>query len=184
MKLFSRSASPFVRKVRVIARETGLAESIEEIGITSLEEMRSEMPKYNPLGKIPALIMDDGNILYRNAPDGNGTFSVYQLAVAKDHKANLQGTLESRVKALAKSGLVVTAEVKGKTQTFDGKPAVFGVIPVEAKLGKDTIKFRYYLVLIDAKDTVVIMQAALPSPLPDKIRESALEIIQSFREKE
>jgi hypothetical protein len=33
-------------------------------------------------------------------------------------------------------------------------------------------------------DTVVIMQAALPSPLPDKIRESALEIIQSFREKE
>ena len=64
MKLFSRSASPFVRKVRVIARETGLAESIEEIGITSLEEMRSEMPKYNPLGKIPALIMDDGNILY------------------------------------------------------------------------------------------------------------------------
>ena len=55
---------------------------------------------------------------------------------------------------------------------------------MEAKLGKDTIKFRYYLVLIDAKDTVVIMQAALPSPLPDKIRESALEIIQSFREKE
>jgi len=126
---------------------------------------------------------DDGNILYRNAPGGNGTFSVYQLAVAEDHKANLQGTLESRVKALAKSGLVVTAEVKGQKQTFDGKPAVFGVIPVEAKLGKATIKFRYYLVLIDARDTVVIMQAALPSPLPDKVRESALKIIQSFREK-
>ena len=64
MKLFSRPASPFVRKVRVMARDVGLADQIEEIILASPEEMKSEMPKYNPLGKIPALILDDDTILY------------------------------------------------------------------------------------------------------------------------
>jgi glutathione S-transferase len=64
MKLFSRPASPFVRKVRVMAREIGLAGQIDEIMLASPEEMKSEMPKYNPLGKIPALILNDDTILY------------------------------------------------------------------------------------------------------------------------
>ena len=64
MKLFSRPASPFVRKVRVMVRDIGLADQIDEIVLASPEEMVSEMPKYNPLGKIPALILDDGTVLY------------------------------------------------------------------------------------------------------------------------
>ena len=64
MRLFSRPASPFVRKVRVMARDIGLADQIEEIILASPEEMKSDMPKYNPLGKIPALILDDDTILY------------------------------------------------------------------------------------------------------------------------
>jgi glutathione S-transferase len=64
MRLFTRPASPFVRKVRVMARDIGLADQIDEIILASPEEMKSEMPKYNPLGKIPALILDDDTILY------------------------------------------------------------------------------------------------------------------------
>jgi glutathione S-transferase len=64
MKLYARPASPFVRKVRVMARETGLVDKIEEIMLGSPEEMMTEMPKHNPLGKIPALILDDDSILY------------------------------------------------------------------------------------------------------------------------
>ena len=64
MRLFARPASPFVRKVRVMARDIGLADQIEEIMFASAEEMKLEMPKYNPLGKIPALILDDDTILY------------------------------------------------------------------------------------------------------------------------
>ncbi|NIP98154.1 MAG: hypothetical protein GWO24_33920, partial [Akkermansiaceae bacterium] len=72
----------------------------------------------------------------------------------------------------------------GQQQDFDGKPAVFGVIPVEASVAGEKVKFRYYLVLIDARDMVVIMQAALPRPLPEKLRKETLGIIQSFRERE
>ncbi len=127
---------------------------------------------------------DDGNFLYREAPGGEGSFSVYKLKVAKDHRAELQGTLKHRVDAITKSGLKVTADVKGTKQDFDGKHAVFAVIPVEAGLGDRKVKFSYYLVLIDAKNLVVIMQATLPRKPPDKLREATLGIIQSFREKE
>ena len=66
MKLFSRPASPFVRKVRVMARDIGIVDQIDEIMLASPEEMYAEMPKYNPLGKIPALILDDGTVLYES----------------------------------------------------------------------------------------------------------------------
>lgn len=65
MKLYFSPASPFVRKVRVTAHELGLSEKIELISITLTpvsphEELRSN----NPLGKIPALLTDDGATLY------------------------------------------------------------------------------------------------------------------------
>ena len=147
----------------------------------SKDRFSVDMPADWKKGKGP----DDGNILYYKAPDGGGTFSIYALAVAKNHRANLEGTLEERVKAITKAKLKVTADVKGQKQdNFDGKPAVFAVIPVEATHASEVIKFRYYLVLIDAKDVVIIMQAALPSPLSKKLQEAALGIIQSFREKD
>ena len=64
MKLLARPASPFARKVRVMAREIGLNNKIEEIMFSSPEEMKEEMPKYNPLGKIPTLILDDQTVIY------------------------------------------------------------------------------------------------------------------------
>ena len=128
---------------------------------------------------------DDGAILYRDAPGGEGSFSIYQLPVAKDHRANLEGTLAERVKAIRKAGLKVSAEVKSQKQdNFDGKPAVFGVVPVEARHQDQVVKFTYYLVLVDARDSVIVMQAALPRPLTPKLQQGALGIIQSFREKE
>ena len=127
---------------------------------------------------------DDGAILYRDAPGGEGSFSIYQLPVAKDHRANLEGTLAERVKAIRKAGLKVSAEVKSQKQdNFDGKPAIFAVVPIEASYQDQIVKFTYYLVLIDARNSVIIMQAALPRPLTPKLQQGALGIIQSFREK-
>ena len=128
---------------------------------------------------------EDGAILYRSAPGGEGSFSVYHLLVKKNHRANLKGTLEERVKSFQKAGLKLSAEVKAHQQdNFDGKPALFGVIPLEADYQGQLIKFTYYLVLIDARDSVVILQAALPRPLGKKLQQDALGIIQSFRESE
>jgi glutathione S-transferase len=66
MKLYARQASPFVRKVRVMAREIGIVDQIEEYMLASPEEMISEMPNFNPLGKIPALILDNGDVFYES----------------------------------------------------------------------------------------------------------------------
>jgi glutathione S-transferase len=65
MKLYFNPASPFVRKVRVTAHELGLSDRIELCSVTLTpvsphEDVRSD----NPLGKIPALVTDDGAVLY------------------------------------------------------------------------------------------------------------------------
>jgi glutathione S-transferase len=65
MKLYFNPASPFVRKVRVTAHELGLSDRIELSSVTLTpvsphEGVRSD----NPLGKIPALVTDDGAVLY------------------------------------------------------------------------------------------------------------------------
>lgn len=59
MKLYSSQRSPFARKARVIAHELGL--KLEEIKAAPRED-----PTYrrvNPLGKVPALVLDDGSVL-------------------------------------------------------------------------------------------------------------------------
>ncbi len=60
MKLYFSPPSPFSRKVRVVAHELGL--KLEEIEISTRGNM--EFRKINPLGKIPALVLDDGSALF------------------------------------------------------------------------------------------------------------------------
>ena len=59
MKLYGNAASPFARKCRVIAHELGL--KLEEIRTLPMQE--PEFRRINPLGKIPALVLDDGSVL-------------------------------------------------------------------------------------------------------------------------
>src|SRR3954468_13117064 len=60
MKLYFSPISPFARKARVVARELGL--TLEEIEISTRGNM--EYRAINPLGKIPALVLDDGSTLF------------------------------------------------------------------------------------------------------------------------
>ncbi len=58
-------ASPFVRKVRVFARETGLDRNIEEITtMVSPVQENARLAQANPLAKIPALVLDDATALF------------------------------------------------------------------------------------------------------------------------
>jgi glutathione S-transferase len=63
MKLRFSAASPYVRKVMVVAHETGLAGRIEIVP-TNVWAPDSDVGKDNPLGKVPALIADDGTALF------------------------------------------------------------------------------------------------------------------------
>lgn len=65
MKLYYSPASPYVRKVRVLALETGLMDDIE-LASVSLTPIGPDaaLCSDNPVGKIPTLVRDDGSALY------------------------------------------------------------------------------------------------------------------------
>jgi len=64
MKLVGSLTSPYVRKVRVLLAEKQLAhEFLEESAWTA----QTTVPRYNPLNKVPALVLDDGNSIYDSA---------------------------------------------------------------------------------------------------------------------
>jgi glutathione S-transferase len=61
MKLIGSKTSPYVRKVRVLLAERELGhEFIEESAWTA----GTKVPDYNPLNKVPALQLDDGESIY------------------------------------------------------------------------------------------------------------------------
>lgn len=65
MKLIMSLASPYVRKVRVAILELGLGDSVSEVPVaTTPLASDADAVAANPLGKIPALIRDDGPSLY------------------------------------------------------------------------------------------------------------------------
>lgn len=65
MQLIYAAASPFARKVRVLAAETGLLDRIELLDTAVLPTTLNErVNTLNPLGKIPVLLSDDDEVLY------------------------------------------------------------------------------------------------------------------------
>lgn len=66
MKLHNNPASPFVRMVRITARELGLEDQIEEIhtGVFLPIEVNEQVAADNPLGRIPALVTEHGHVLF------------------------------------------------------------------------------------------------------------------------
>jgi glutathione S-transferase len=65
MRLHSNPASPFGRKVKVLAMEAGLFDRLETHTVqTTAVGPDPSLVADNPLGKIPCLVLDDGTALY------------------------------------------------------------------------------------------------------------------------
>ncbi len=61
MKLWYSPASPFVRKVLMLAHETGLIDQMDLVdAATTALNPNHDLAKDNPLGKIPTLVTDEG----------------------------------------------------------------------------------------------------------------------------
>jgi len=60
VKLYTNPASPFARKCRVIAHELKI--KLEEIVVMARDD--ESLRRFNPLKKIPILILDDGSALF------------------------------------------------------------------------------------------------------------------------
>ena len=59
--MFASKTSPYARKVRVLLAEKRLAFEFIEENVWSPE---TTVPRFNPLGKVPVLVLDDGLCLY------------------------------------------------------------------------------------------------------------------------
>lgn len=65
MKLFYSQPSPFARKVVVLLHETGQLPDVEIVPVNGTPIDSGTIPRdLNPLGKIPALALDDGQAIY------------------------------------------------------------------------------------------------------------------------
>jgi glutathione S-transferase len=61
MKLFGSPGSPFARKVRIVLAEKQIP---HEYIVARGSAPGSPVPPFNPLGKVPTLVLDDGRGLY------------------------------------------------------------------------------------------------------------------------
>ncbi len=65
MKLMMSGASPFVRKVLVVLRETQQLDDVEIVELTTAPGATpTDLSTANPIGKIPALVRNEGATLY------------------------------------------------------------------------------------------------------------------------
>ena len=107
MKLTFSPASPFARKVRIAAIETGLIDKIEFTPATVAPgQPNEEYSKITPLKKLPVLILDNGDVIldsyviveYLDELAGGGklipTSGPARWRVKSDHSL-LQGMLDS-----------------------------------------------------------------------------------------
>lgn len=61
MKLFASPTSPYARKIRIVMFEKQLAFELVE---DSPWESATRVPEINPLGKVPVLVLDDGEVFF------------------------------------------------------------------------------------------------------------------------
>lgn len=66
MILRGSTASPFVRKVRIVAAQLGLGDKVT-LEIADTMSPTDTLRRQNPLGKVPTLVLDDGTTLFDSA---------------------------------------------------------------------------------------------------------------------
>ncbi|KGM50229.1 glutathione S-transferase [Pseudooceanicola atlanticus] len=131
MKLFHSPASPFVRKVMVVLHETDQLDKVELIPTaTTPVATNPDLKAANPLGKLPALIRDDGPTVYDSRVicrylDNLGGGTLYPEARVWDVL-----TLEATADGLMEAAVLMVYEhrVRPEDKVFDGW--------VEAQWGK------------------------------------------------
>jgi glutathione S-transferase len=62
VQLFYSANSPYARKARIIIRELEMESRVQETAVSLPAD--AKLRAINPLGKIPALLLDDGSVIY------------------------------------------------------------------------------------------------------------------------
>lgn len=129
MQLLITRASPYARKTRVAVLELGLEDQVEivEVPIRLPQDAKPDVEALNPLGKIPALILEDGRpvldspviVAYLDALAGGG------LIPAGEDKWRVL-TLEALADGCMDAGFVLRMEqLKGEARRDPAEVAAY-----------------------------------------------------------
>ncbi|QYX57677.1 glutathione S-transferase [Roseovarius sp. SCSIO 43702] len=122
MKLISADASPFARKVRVLVHETGLTDRIEVVTVSTTPlNTDPEVASANPMGKIPALLRDDGPALYDSRVITRYLDDMVQAGLYPASRLWEVLTLEATADAMMEAALLMVYErrVRSDAQVSD-----------------------------------------------------------------
>jgi hypothetical protein len=128
-------------------------------------------------------------LIPRQNKDGTALFVVTKLKVAEGAKADLDATAKA-IAADYKKDMKLKEDPKVEPGEVDGLKSRFVVISSpkpEKKDGEEAAKdegIAVFLVLIDAKTEVIILQATLAKPVVKATSEACLGIIESFKREE
>lgn len=125
-----------------------------------------------------------GALVYREHSSGQASFSVTRLLLPRNARTDLSETLKSFVENFRKGGMTVVGDIKGQEGAIDGKDSIFAQVPVKLKQEDAVFDLTFFLVIIDCKDRVLVLQATLPKGGSNAIREDCRRIIGSFHEKD
>lgn len=116
MRLLMSPLSPYARKVRVMLRETGQLDAVEEVNVTTTPlASDAGVVAANPTGRIPVLIREDGPAIYDSRVitrflDARAKAGLYPQARIWDVL-----TLEATADGILDSALILTYEGRFKT---------------------------------------------------------------------
>lgn len=117
MQLLMSPASPFVRKVRVLLRETELLDQVEERAVaTTPLDSEPTVVAANPLGKIPVLIRDDGPALYDSRVITRFLNDFAGCSLYPESRIWEVLTLEATADAIMEAAVLMTYEARFRTE--------------------------------------------------------------------
>lgn len=116
-------------------------------------------------------------IIFRESAAGDASFAVVKLELPKNSRADVAATVEAMLAGM-KAKMKPEEEPKITPGKIDGKKSVFAKMMSKV----DGVQVGFYLVAIDARDRVFILQATIPSSASNKTRQDCMAIINSFKE--
>jgi len=122
MKLLYQTHSPYARKVLVAAHELGLAGSVQVIHHeTSPTRQNAEVFALNPLGKVPVLLCDDGQVLFDSSVicDYLDSLHGHPMLIPVDSKQRYRALQwQALAQGMADAGIAVRWEAERRPESL------------------------------------------------------------------
>ncbi len=142
MQLISSTTSPIDRKIRTLIHEAGKTEAVEEITVaTTALDTDPRAKAANPLGKIPALVRNDGPTLYDSRVISRYLSEIWSLDLYPQSRLYETLTLEATADGIMESCVLCVYESRLRPAEFQFKPwtdahaakALNGLIAIESR---------------------------------------------------